>query len=154
MSEPDWNDGAAVAAELTAFYGDGQGTPTQAQWRDLVSAEAGGPICVVNFVKLRAQAQYPADAADPEASGLQAFMRYGAGSAPRIQAVGGTMTFGGRQERTFVGDHEDWDIIITATYPDRRAFLRLFLDPAYRDAFRHRRAAVDRYRAVIGAAAG
>jgi uncharacterized protein (DUF1330 family) len=152
--EPDWNDSEALAAELTAFYGDGHGTPTHAQWRDLVAAEAGGAICVVNFVKLRPQALYPADAAEAEASGLQAFMRYGAASTPRIQAMGGTMTFGGRQERTFIGDDEDWDIIVTATYPDRRSFVRLFLDPDYRDAFRHRRAAVDRYRAAIGAAPG
>lgn len=152
MSEPDWSNGEAMAAELTAFYGDGRGTPTHAQWQALITAEAGGPIHVINFVKLRAQARYDTDAAEPETTGLQAFMRYGAGSAPRIQAVGGTMTFGGRQERTFIGDDEDWDIIVTATYPDRRSFVRLFLDADYRDAFRHRRAAVDRYRAVIGAA--
>ena len=79
-------------------------------------------------------------------------MRYGAGSAPRIHAMGGTMTFAGRQERTFIGADEDWDVIVTATYPDRRAFVRLFLDPDYRAAFQHRRAAVERYRAVIAAA--
>ena len=154
MSEPDWSDGERLAAELTAVFDEGEGTPTHAQWRELIAAEPGGPICVVNFVKLRPQARYPAEAAEPEASGLQAFMRYGVGSAPRIQAVGGTMTFAGRQERTFIGADENWDIIVTATYPDRRSFVRLFLDADYRDAFRHRRAAVDRYRAVIGAAVG
>lgn len=152
--EPDWKNSEALAAELTAFYGDGEGTPSLGQWRDLLAADPGGAICVLNFVKLRSQALYPADAAEPEASGLQAFMRYGAGSMPRIHAMGGTMTFGGRHERTFIGDDEGWDVIVTASYPDRRSFLRLFLDPDYREAFRHRRAAVERYRAVIGATAG
>jgi uncharacterized protein (DUF1330 family) len=150
MTEPNWNDLDGVATELTAFFGDGSGVPTQAQWRDLIAAEAGGAIQVINFIKLRTQAQYPEGEA--AATGLQAFMRYGAGSTPRIHAVGGTVTFGGRQERTFVGDAEDWDVIVTATYPDRRALVRLFLDPHYREAFPHRRAAVERYRAVIAAA--
>ena len=152
MTEPEWDDAEALAAELADFYGDGEGTPTRAQWREVIAADDAGPICVFNFVKLRGAAQYPADSGEGPASGVQAFMRYGAGSAPRIHAVGGTMTFAGRQERTFIGADEDWDVIVTATYPHRRAFVRLFLDPAYREAFRHRRAAVDRYRAVIAAA--
>ncbi|MFZ5718704.1 MAG: DUF1330 domain-containing protein [Pseudomonadota bacterium] len=152
MTEPKWDDADALAAELAGFYGDGVGTPTRAQWREVIAADPGGPICVVNFVKLRDEARYPTGVDEAPASGVQAFMRYGAGSAPRIHAVGGTMTFAGRQERTFIGAEEDWDVVVTATYPDRRAFVRLFLDPAYREAFRHRRAAVDRYRAVIAAA--
>ena len=79
-------------------------------------------------------------------------MRYGAKSAPRIVAAGGTMTFAGRFERTIIGADEDWDALIVANYPSRKSFLQLFHDPEYRDAFRHRRAAVARYRAIVGAA--
>ena len=72
MTEPNWNEPEALAAELAAFYGDGEGTPTRAQWREVIAAEAGGPICVVNFVKLRREARYPADADHGPATGPQA----------------------------------------------------------------------------------
>lgn len=152
MDQTDQRDGDDLAAELAAFYGEGGAAPTRVQWRDLIAAPDGGPICVVNFVKLRGEAAYPPGSGEAPATGAQAFMRYGAGSAPRIHAVGGAMTFAGRQERTFIGADEDWDVVVTVTYPDRKAFLRLFLDPEYRDAFQHRRAAVERYRAVVAAA--
>lgn len=151
MTTIEQTDADAMAAELAAFYGEGDGAPTHAQWRDLAAAPDGGPICVVNFVKMRAEAQYPPGAADAPCSGMAAFMRYAAGSTPRIGAVGGAVTFGGRQERTFIGPDEDWDVIVVATYPNRASFLRLFQDPEYREAFRHRRAGVERYRAAIGA---
>lgn len=142
------------AAALAAFYGDGECAPTRAQWRDLLAAPDGGPICVVNFIKLRPAALYAAEAADAPCSGLEAFMRYAAVSTSRIGANGGNVVFGGRKERGFVGIDEDWDVIVIANYQSRAAFLGLFRDEAYREAYRHRRAAVARYQAVIGASAG
>jgi len=149
MAEPDWQDADRLAADLAAFYGDGEGTPTTAQWQALLSAPVEGAICVVNFVALRGEARYEPGAAEPPCTGLDAFLRYGAASVPRIHAVGGSMTFAGRQDRVFIGTDEAWDAIVVARYPDRRSLLRLFFDPEYRAAFRHRRAAVERYRAVI-----
>ena len=144
-------DGASAAAELIGFFGEGEGSPSLGQWRALVEAPDPGPICVVNFVKLRAQARYEAGATDSPCTGTEAFLRYGAGSVPRILAVGGTVVFAGPQERTLIGADEDWDVIVVVTYPDRAALLRLFRDAEYRAAFRHRRAGVERYRAVISA---
>ncbi len=152
MQDIEWANADGIATELAAFFREGEGTPTAQQWREIIEAPDPGPICVVNFIKFRREATYEKDAADTPCTGAEAFMRYGAKSVPRIAAVGGTMTFGGRFERTIIGADEDWDALIAATYPNRKSFLRLFRDAEYRDAFRHRRAAVARYRAIVGAA--
>lgn len=152
MQDTEWANAKSIAAELAAFFLEGEGTPTAHQWRGLIEAPDSGPICVVNFIKFRREASYERNAADTPCTGAEAFMRYGAKSAPRIAAVGGTLTFAGRFERTVIGADEDWDAVILANYPDRKSFLRLFRDVEYRDAFRHRRAAVAQYRAIVGAA--
>lgn len=152
MQNTELENADSIAAELAAFFREGEGTPTAQQWRGLIEAPDSGPIGVVNFIKFRREAIYEADAADKPCTGAEAFMRYGAKSAPRIAAAGGTMTFAGRFERTIIGADEDWDALIVANYPNRKSFLQLFHDPEYRDAFRHRRAAVARYRAVVGTA--
>ena len=152
MLDTEWANADSAATELAAFFLEGEATPTARQWREMIEAPDAGPICVANFIKFRREASYEKDAADTPCTGAEAFMRYGARSAPRIAAVGGTMTFAGRFERTIIGADEDWDALIVATYPNRKSFLQLFRDAEYRDAFRHRRAAVARYRAVVGAA--
>jgi uncharacterized protein (DUF1330 family) len=152
MQNTELANAESIAAELAAFFREGEGTPTAQQWRALIEAPDSGAIGVVNFIKFRHEAIYEAGAAEKPCSGAEAFMRYGARSAPRIAAVGGTMTFAGRFERTIIGADEDWDAVIVANYPNRKSFLQLFQDSEYRDAFRHRRAAVARYRAIVGAA--
>ena len=152
MPDIEWANADGSAAELAAFFHEGEGTPTAQQWRGLIEAPDTGPICVVNFIKFRREANYESNASDTPCTGAEAFMRYGAKSAPRIAAVGGTMIFAGRFERTIIGADEDWDAVILASYPNRKSFLQLFHDAEYRDAFRHRRAAVAHYRAIVGAA--
>ena len=140
--------------ELTAFFGEGAGLSTAAQWRALLAGPAETPICVINQVKLRPAADYGPGSAEPSRTGLEAFMQYGAGSTPRIVANGGTVVFGGGMQPLLVGEDEAWDIGVVVNWPNRRALLALFQDPAYRAIFHHRRAAVERYRASVIAAAG
>lgn len=145
------NDEDRIVADLTGFYGDGGGVPTAGQWRELLAGPAGGPICVVNLVRLREQAS--AIEGVPPRSGMEAFMAYGAGSIPRIHALGGNMVFFGRGTSAFIGDTDGgWDAVVVVTWPDRAAFLSLFMDQQYREAFQHRRAGVARYKAVVTAA--
>ena len=147
------NDAAAIT-ELTAFFGEGAGMPTAAQWRDLLAGPAEAPICVINLVKLRPAADYGPGSAEPPRTGLEAFMHYGAGSMPRIAAAGGAMVFSGATQGPLVGDDEAWDLGVVVTWPNRGAMVALFQDPAYRAAFPHRRAAAARYRATVISAAG
>jgi len=143
-----------VAAELAAHFGE-DGVPSESQWAAAMPGAADGPICILNLVKLRPSADYGEGSAEPARSGLEAFLQYGAGSTPRIIANGGTVVFAGPVQGQFVGaDADDWDIGIVVSWPSRAAMISLFQDEAYRTAFPHRRAAVERYRATVLAAAG
>jgi len=147
------NDEQAVA-ELVAHFGEGSGMPTAKQWADILAGPAEAPLCIINLVKLRTQAEDGSSIAAAR-TGLEAFLQYGAGSLPRINAAGGTMAFSGRIAGQLVGDDaDDWDLGVVVRWPNRRAMLSLFQDPAYRAAFPHRRAAVARYRATVITAAG
>lgn len=138
-----------TAAELADHFGEGSGMPTAAQWRAVLAEPASSPICILNLVKLRAEADYGPGSAEPARSGLEAFGLYAAGSVPRIMAAGGSVVFHGAVESVLVGDDAEWDTAVVVTWPNRAALLSLFQDPAYRAAFPHRRAAVDRYRATV-----
>jgi uncharacterized protein (DUF1330 family) len=138
---------ADLIQELVAAFGDGGIAPTAGQWQRLVGDDDPGRFVVVNRLKLRAEAAYPPGDPDQGKSSLEALMAYGAGSTPRIEALGGRVLFRGPHAGTVVGDDGEWDVAIVVEWPSRRAFVDLFRDAAYRAAYRHRRAAVERYAA-------
>lgn len=78
-------------------------------------------------------------------------MRYAAVSGPTLEKVGGRFLLSGPFETTLIGDDEDWDLVAIGSYPSREALLALFDDGAYRDAWGHRVAAVERQRVVVAA---
>ncbi|HEV7735688.1 MAG TPA: DUF1330 domain-containing protein [Candidatus Binatia bacterium] len=140
--------GAARAVELTQWYGAGAG-PTITQWQRVLDGPGGAPVTVINFFKLRPMAAY-ATGGDP-VSGFEAMMRYAAVSGPTLEKVGGRFLLSGPFETTLIGDDEDWDLVAIGAYPTRDALLALFDDAAYREAWAHRVAAVERQRVVIAA---
>ena len=136
----------ARADELAAWYGEGTG-PTAQQWRRVLSGPEGAPITLINFFKLHEIAI----AADGATSGMAAMMRYSAVSGPTLEKVGGRFLMMGAFDSTFMGQDEDWDLVVVASYPDRSALLALCDDAEYRQAWAHRVAAVERQRVVIAA---
>lgn len=99
-----------------------------------------GPIHMLNLVKFRAQAAYP-DGRD--ATGAQAYAAYGRESQPIFARVGGRIIWRGRFELTVIGPtSETWDECFIAEYPSGAAFVEMIRDPAYREAVKHRQAAV------------
>ena len=76
----------AAIDELVGFFGDTGGMPSDRQWAALLGAADRGPICVLNLVKLRPEADYGVESGEPVRTGLEAFMLYSAGSVPRIIA--------------------------------------------------------------------
>lgn len=130
----------ARAAEFVAAYGEEAG-PTELQWKRMLSGPAGAPVTLINFFKLRPAAG--------SSSGMQEMMSYAAVSGPTLQKVGGRFLLSGPFEGTFMGDDEDWDIVAIASYPSREALVALHEDAAYREAWSHRVAAVQRQRVVI-----
>jgi len=109
---------------------------------------ASGPTTLVNYFALREQADYPIGD-HPACSGLDAMMRYSAVSSERLAAVGGEFITMGLPSGTLWGHDESWDLVVVAKYPDSAALRELLFDPAYRAAYVHRRAAVERQRVTI-----
>jgi len=134
------------AAELAAWYGEGTG-PSAAQWHRVLSGSDGSPITLINLFKLRPIAA----TAEGQTSGMEAMARYAAVSGPTLEKVGGRFLLMGAFEATFMGDDEDWDLVVIVSYPDRAALLALCDDAAYREAWSHRAAAVERQRVLIAA---
>jgi uncharacterized protein (DUF1330 family) len=99
-----------------------------------------GPIHMLNLVRLRAQAAYPDG---HPATGAEAYAAYGRESLPVFQRLGGRIVWQGKFELMLIGPGEErWDICFIAEYPSVAAFVEMIRDPVYREAVKHRQAAV------------
>lgn len=109
------------------------------------------PIHMLNLVRYRDRAAYPADhpAAAQGLSGAEAYKRYSAESGPVFARVGGTILYAGRPECLLIGPADErWDAAFIAAYPNAAAFLEMVTDPDYRSAVVHRQAAVETSRLI------
>lgn len=103
------------------------------------------PIHMINLVRFRDRATYPADHALASAglSGAEAYANYGRDSGPVFQRVGGHVVWRGAMETMLIGPADEcWDALFIAFYPHAGAFLEMVTDPMYRQAVVHRQAAV------------
>jgi uncharacterized protein (DUF1330 family) len=95
---------------------------------------------MLNLVRLRDQANYEDGR---EATGADAYHAYALESAPVFHRVGGRQHWVGKFELTVIGPtSERWDRVFIAEYPSFEAFVEMLRDPAYRQAVKHRQAAV------------
>ena len=105
-----------------------------------------GPIDMLNLVRLRERAVY---ADGREASGAEAYAAYGRESGPVFKLVGGHIVWRGSFELMLIGPAaEHWDHCFIARYPSVAAFVEMIRDPVYREAVKHRQAAVEDSRLV------
>ena len=114
-----------------------------------------GPVTVVNLFKLRDVASYPAGSTREGSSGLEAMLEYAAVSGARLAAVGGRFLSQGLMVGSlWGGDGVDWDLVVVAEYPSADAVRSLLADAAYREAYEHRRAAVEQQRVIVSTQLG
>lgn len=125
--------------------------PERAQFDAFKALPRDAPVDMLNLVRFRARAAYPADHPLHAAglTGAQAYARYGEESGSVFRRVGGSIVWTAGFEVTLIGPAaERWDAMFVARYPSAAAFLAMVTDPVYRDAVRHRQAAVETSRLV------
>lgn len=100
-----------------------------------------GPIQMLNLVRFRDRAEYPDGR---EVSGREAYAAYSRASLPIFQRVGGRQIWIAFPELLLIEPStERWDLAFVADYPNGAAFVDMLQDAAYREAVRHRTAAVE-----------
>lgn len=116
---------------------------TFARFRDLPLDQ---PIHMLNLIRLRAQAAYEDGR---KATGLEAYQAYGRESGPVFRRLGGKQIWLGHMEFMLIGPQDKrWDIAFIAEYPTAQAFIDMLRDPVYREAVKHRTAAVEDSRLI------
>ncbi len=128
--------------------------PTKESFAAFRADERPGPIDMLNLVRLRARAAYPNGR---EATGAEAYAAYGRESGPVFRRLGGKIVWRGAFELTLIGPSDErWDHVFVARYPSVAAFVEMIRDPLYREAVKHRQAAVEDSRLIRlgGAEAG
>lgn len=119
--------------------------PDQQQMKAFGSLPPGVPFQMLNLVRLRDRADYPAGhaAGAEHLSGAEAYARYLAGASPLFSKLGGKMIWNGKPDTVLIGSPDDvWDLAMVVQYPSADAFVAQTKDPAYIAAAEHRTAAV------------
>jgi uncharacterized protein (DUF1330 family) len=120
--------------------------PTKEAFAAFRENDREGPIHMLNLVRLRERAAYPDGRS---ATGAEAYAAYGRESGPVFQRLGGRIVWRGRFELMLIGPQpERWDLCFIAEYPSVAAFVEMIRDPAYREAVKHRQAAVEDSRLI------
>lgn len=120
--------------------------PTKETFAEFRADNRPGPIHMLNLVRLRAEAKYPDGRA---ATGEEAYAAYGRESGPVFKRLGGSIVWQGRFELMLIGPREEyWHHCFIAQYPGVDAFVEMIRDPIYREAVKHRQAAVEDSRLI------
>jgi uncharacterized protein (DUF1330 family) len=135
--------GRAPAAERIMT---GHIDPTKETFAAFRANDRAGPIHMLNLVRLRAQARY---GDGRQTSGAEAYAAYGRESRPVFTRLGGRIVWQGRFELMLIGPSDErWDRCFIAEYPSVAAFVEMIRDPVYREAVKHRQAAVEDSRLI------
>ena len=125
--------------------------PTRQQFDAFKALPRDTPIQMLNLVRLKAVADYPADHPDHGLgrSGLEAYRAYGRGTAALFAKLGGQQIWAGKPDLVLTGPTDEaWDLAFIAQYPNAGAFFAMVTDPDYREVVKHRQAAVEDSRLI------
>lgn len=112
--------------------------PIQAQ--TFFGGDVNGPMVMVNLLTFKEKAEY-LDGRDPDLSGREAYMRYGAAVTECLKQVGGRALFGAEVTGLMLGQVEElWDMVALAYYPSPQALLQMVALPEYQAIEIHRHA--------------
>ena len=119
--------------------------PDREAWALFKSLPRDTPIHMLNLVRLKPLAEYPADHPDhgKGLTGLDAYRAYGRTTAHIFARLGGRQVWAGNPQVMVTGPQDEaWDLAFIAQYPNAAAFLAMVSDPEYRELVQHRTAGV------------
>lgn len=100
------------------------------------------PIVMLNLLRFAEQADY-GEGRSLGLSGRQAYAQYVRAVMPLLWEAGGQILWRGHVRSSFIAPAgECWHEALLVHYPNRAAFVRMVNAPAYREAMRHRTAAL------------
>jgi uncharacterized protein (DUF1330 family) len=119
--------------------------PTREAMAAFQALPADQPIAMINLLRFRETAAYPADHPDHAAgrTGAEAYAAYGRAAAAPFARSGGSQIWLGRPEVTLIGPADEaWDLAFIVRYESAESFIIMVRDPEYQLAVVHRQAAV------------
>ncbi len=123
--------------------------PDDAQIRSVLAANQRTPVSMINLLKYRQEASYPADSpfAADAISGKEAYRKYGRVALRSVALLGGEALIAGElgapvRNREFNATFGSWDELAIVLYPAPQSLLKLVFMPGYTDATVHRTAAL------------
>jgi len=112
-------------------------------------AQSDTPIVMLNLLRYRGQAEYPADFEAAACTGREAYGRYGELVMPLIGNYGGRPIWMGHVTDALIAPQgEAWDDAVLVQYPSRRRFLDMILSAEYQAAKPHRTAGLEDSRLI------
>ena len=119
--------------------------PSRAQFAAFQALPGEGAVHMINLIRLRPLAAYAPDHPRHGGgdTGQAAYRAYGRAAAPPFARAGGRQVWLGAPQLVLIGpDDERWHLAFIAAYPSAEAFTAMLRDPEYREAVKHRQAAV------------
>jgi len=119
--------------------------PTGADLKRLVqTVPADTPVTMLNLLKFREQAAYPAGSPHAPCTGREAYdQRYAPVALKHLQQMGAQPLFMARALASVIAPPEEaWDEVLLVRYPTLQSFLNMVAQPDYQAAAAHRTAAL------------
>lgn len=114
--------------------------PNEEQIKGFLEPSAEGPICMVNLLKFREQAEYE-DGRETALTGREAYELYEQGIKKLLEGIGGGIGFWGEVKRLMLGEVEElWDMVGLAVWPSRQAMFEVMQSPEMQEISVHRTA--------------
>ena len=141
---------AARTCDKIGNVSDSDTASIAAQMEAVQAAHGDGPVQMINLLKFRDRAAYPADydgEASADCSGAEAYQRFISAVGDGIRQRGGRIVLAMTVDGVWRGDAEqnDWDRVGIVEYPSMSVLRELRADPDAAAAQVHAEAAVERW---------
>lgn len=109
----------------------------------------GQPVVMLNMLRYRTDAEYPAEGGFEPCGGRKAYQRYSREALRFVAGVGGNVVWRGSAQAALIAPPgERWDDVLLVRYPSKQAFLDMISNPGYQAVVVHRTAALEDSRLV------